>query len=144
MVTNGGDTEGLFRGAFMESGSAVPIGDVTLGQQGYDELVQDTGCAGAGDTLACLRQAPLSAIQATMNNSQGVISYRVCHDFPNPLSSVVNHVPQSLNLVWGPGADGSFLKAPPPQLVLQGSVANIPFVTGNKITYFHCPSSWLI
>ena len=55
--------------------------------------------------------------------------------FLDPLSPVVNYLPQSLNLVWGPRADGTFLKAPPQQLVLQGSVADIPFVTGKKTTY---------
>ena len=29
MVTNGGNTEGLFRAAFMQSGSPIPIGDIT-------------------------------------------------------------------------------------------------------------------
>jgi acetylcholinesterase len=29
MVTNGGDTEGLFRAAFMESGSPLPASDIT-------------------------------------------------------------------------------------------------------------------
>ena len=81
MVTNGGDTEGLFRGAFMESGAVIPAGDVSIGQPDYDQLVQETGCAGAGDTLECLRQAPVSAIQAAMNNSLGILTYRVCHDF---------------------------------------------------------------
>ena len=31
MITNGGDTEGLFRGAFMQSGSPIPVGDITHG-----------------------------------------------------------------------------------------------------------------
>ncbi len=29
MLTNGGDTEGLFHAAFMESGFPTPIGDIT-------------------------------------------------------------------------------------------------------------------
>lgn len=39
---------------------------------------------------------------------------------------------QSLNLVWEPRVDGKFLKDTPQQLVLKGSVANIPFVTGES------------
>jgi acetylcholinesterase len=139
MVANGGNTEGLFRGAFMESGAVMPAGDVTIGQPDYDQLVQEAGCAGAQDTLGCLRQVPLSTLQEAMNNSPFDLSYRVCHDFPSPLSSAVNYVPQSLNLAWGPRADGTFIKAPPQQLVLQGSVANIPFVAGNKTTYLLFP-----
>ena len=29
MLTNGGNTEGLFRAAFMQSGSPPPVGDIT-------------------------------------------------------------------------------------------------------------------
>jgi hypothetical protein len=42
-----------------------------------------------------------------------------------------------MNTVWGPMADGTFLKTSPQQLVLEGGVARIPFVTGNKTTYFN-------
>jgi acetylcholinesterase len=38
---------------------------------------------------------------------------------------------QSLALAWLPRVDGVFLTADPQQLVLQGSVANIPLVTGD-------------
>jgi acetylcholinesterase len=140
MVTNGGNNEGLFRGAFMESGAVIPAGDISLAQPSYDALVQDTGCAGAQDTLGCLRQVPLSTLQTAMNNSPWDLSYRVCHDFLDPLSSVMNHVLQALNLAWGPRADGAFLKAPPQQLVLQGSIAKVPFVIGNKQIYSSLPA----
>jgi acetylcholinesterase len=104
-----GNTEGLFRGAFMESGAVNSVGDSSLLQQDYDYFVQETGCAGADDTLECLRQAPFSVLKAAMDSL--------------------------LNLAWGPRADGAFLEAPHQQLVLQGSVADIPFVIGNKTTY---------
>jgi acetylcholinesterase len=140
MVANGGNSEGLFHGAFMESGAAIPRGDISLGQPDYDELVRETGCAGAGDTLECLRQTPFPTLKEAMDRSLGSLSYRVCHDFFDPLNSVVNCIPQSLDLVWGPRADGTFLKAPPQHLVLQGSVANVPFVIGDKATHFQCSS----
>ena len=61
--------------------------------------------------------------------------------FLSPLSVVTNRILQSTNLVWVPRADGTFLKAPPQELVLRGEVAKIPFVTGNenfaKILCFH-------
>jgi acetylcholinesterase len=136
MVANGGNTEGLFRGAFMESGAVIPTGDISLGQPDYDALVQETGCAGTQDTLECLRQAPFPALQAAMNNSLGYLSYRVCPDFFDPLSSIMNCVPQSLNFVWGPKTDGTFLKAPLQHQISQGSVASVPFVTGNKTIDF--------
>jgi len=139
MVTNGGDTEGLFRGAFMESGAVIPNGDVSLGQQDYDNLVRAAGCAGTEDTLECLRQVPFPALKEAMNMSPTVRSYRVSHYSPTPLSAITDLILQSTNIVWVPRADGTFLKAPAQQLVLQGSVANIPFVTGGKssrVLYF--------
>jgi acetylcholinesterase len=33
MLANGGDTEGLFQAAFMQSGSPIPAGDITKGQK---------------------------------------------------------------------------------------------------------------
>lgn len=43
----------------MNSGSAVPTDpvDSEKAQQIYDAVVQGVGCAGAADTLNCLRQA---------------------------------------------------------------------------------------
>jgi len=132
MVTNGGNTEGLFHGAFMQSGAVIPFGDISLGQQDYDDLVRATGCTSVEDTLECLRQLPYPTLKEAMNRSPGINSYRVCHDFLVPLSPVVNYVLQSMRIPWSPRADGTFLKVPLQQLVLQGRVARIPFVTGNK------------
>lgn len=43
---------------------------------------------------------------------------------------LLSRVTQSLALAWLPRADGVFLKDDPMKLVQQGSVANVPFVTG--------------
>ena len=59
MVTNHGNTEGLFRGAIMSAGSPLPTGDIEELQPVYDQIVDATGCAGANDTLQ--RDAPLSS-----------------------------------------------------------------------------------
>lgn len=77
MLANGGNTEGLFRGAFMESGAPIPVGDITNGQKYYDALVKDTGCSGATDTLQCLRTVPYAALKAAINNSPGIFDYQV-------------------------------------------------------------------
>jgi acetylcholinesterase len=140
MVVNGGNTEGLFHGAFMQSGAVIPRGDISLGQHDYDDLVRETGCAGAEDTLECLRQLPFATLKKAMDMSPGILSYRVCHDFLDLLSSVVNYLSQSLNLIWGPRADGTFLKAPLQHMVVQSRVSKIPFVIGNETTFFapHC------
>ena len=139
MIANEGNTEGLFHGAFMESGAVIPAGDMTLGQQDYDNLVQAVGCTGANDTLECLRQASFSTLKDAVNSSPGVLSYRVCHNILDSQSPVVNDILQSLNITWGPRADGTFLKAPLQQLLLQGNVANVPFVTGTNHLNPHTP-----
>ncbi|OBZ75697.1 Lipase 1 [Grifola frondosa] len=113
MITNGGDTEGLFRGAFMQSGGPIPVGDITNGQADYDALVSQTGCTNATDTLQCLRHAPYDVLKLAMDRSPGLFSY------------------QSLKLAWLPRVDGVFLTDLPQNLTLQGKIANIPYVTGN-------------
>lgn len=77
MLANGGDTEGLFRAAFMESGAPIPVGDITNGQKYYDALVADTDCIGAPDTLACLRTLPYPKLKVAINNSPGIFAYQV-------------------------------------------------------------------
>ncbi|TBU41183.1 alpha/beta-hydrolase [Dichomitus squalens] len=114
LVTNGGNTEGLFRAAFMQSGSPIPIGDITEGQIVYDQLVEVTLCSGAADTLQCLREVPYEVLKAAIDNTPGLFSYQ-----------------PALNEVWIPRADGKFLVDTPQRLVLQGSVAKVPFVTGD-------------
>ncbi|KAI0060459.1 carotenoid ester lipase precursor [Artomyces pyxidatus] len=113
MVTNGGDTEGLFRGAIMQSGGPIPVGDIEHGQQYYDAIVKDTGCHRSNDTLECLRTVPYQTLKRAVDKSPNFFAH------------------QALVLAWLPRVDGIFLKAPPQHLVLQGSVANVPFISGN-------------
>ncbi|KAG5654308.1 hypothetical protein H0H81_004727 [Sphagnurus paluster] len=113
MVANNGDNEGLFRAGFMQSGSPIPVGDITNGQKYYDAIVSQTGCSGSADTLDCLRKVPYNTLKAAVNKSPGIFSY------------------QSLDIAWLPRADGKFLTDNPQQLVLDGKVANIPFITGD-------------
>ncbi|OJT12974.1 Lipase 4 [Trametes pubescens] len=113
MVANGGDAQGLFRGAFMQSGSPIPVGDITHGQPDYDALVAKTGCTGAADTLNCLRQVPFATLKTAVDASPGIFS------------------PQSLRLAWLPRVDGTFLVDAPQNLVQEGSVAGVPFVSGD-------------
>lgn len=77
MLANGGNTEGLFRAGFMQSGSPIPVGDITNGQEYYDALVTQTGCSGSTDTLACLRKAPYPLLKAAINNSPSIFAYQV-------------------------------------------------------------------
>lgn len=82
MLTNGGNTEGLFRGAFMQSGSPIPVGDITHGQTFYDAAVREVGCASSADTLACLRTIPYETLHAAMDNSPGIFSFQASTSVP--------------------------------------------------------------
>ncbi|KAI0754515.1 carotenoid ester lipase precursor [Daedaleopsis nitida] len=113
MVTNGGNTEGLFRGAFMQSGSPIPVGDLNHGQGDYDAIVAQTGCSGASDTLQCLRHVPFETLKKAVDKSPGIFSFR------------------ALRLTWLPRMDGKFLTDWPQKLVQKGQVAKIPFVNGD-------------
>ena len=79
MLANGGDTQGLFRAGFMESGSAAPVGyiDNAYLQATYDQVVEDTGCAGSNDTLACLRTVSVESLTAAMDKTPTFVSYQV-------------------------------------------------------------------
>ena len=77
MIANGGDNEGLFRAAVMESGSPIPVGDITHGQKYYDALVKNTGCSTSVDTLACLRTVPLDTLRTEVNDAPGIFSFQV-------------------------------------------------------------------
>lgn len=78
-----GNIEGLFRGGFMQSGSPIPVGDITNGQSIYDGVVNSTGCARASDTLDCLRHVPYQELMDAINASPGtgLLAYQVI-DFP--------------------------------------------------------------
>lgn len=77
MVTNGGNDEGLFRAAFMESGSPIPVSSITHGQAYYDSIVSLTGCSGVSDTLACLRTVPYDTLKGAISTVPGSFSYQV-------------------------------------------------------------------
>jgi len=113
MLTNKGDQEGLFRGAIMQSGAQLPVGDIENGQQYYDFMVERTGCSDEADTLDCLRKVPYATFKGAMDESPNFFSY------------------QGLALAWLPRVDGVFLTAPPQYSVLHGHVSNVPVITGN-------------
>lgn len=81
MLTNGGDNEGLFRAGFMQSGSPIPVGDITHGQPYYDSIVEGTGCSGASDTLQCLRGVSYDSLKAAVDATPSIFSYQVLSPF---------------------------------------------------------------
>ena len=106
LYANGGDTEGLFHAGIMSSGFSVPTKDITTVQGTYDLVVDKVGCSNATDTLACLRTVPAeSLVKAANADPAGVISF-----FPRE--------------------DGAFISMPPIQLPAQGTVADVPMITG--------------
>ncbi|KAJ8520925.1 hypothetical protein ONZ45_g2284 [Pleurotus djamor] len=114
MVANDGNTENLFHGAFMQSGSPVPVGDLTHAQSHYNKLVEDAGCEGEIDTLACLRALPFDELKAAINQSPSITGYN------------------TLVLPWLPRTDGDFIKEDAQKLVEQGKIANTPYVSGSN------------
>ena len=77
MLANNGDSEGLFRGAIMESGPPPPVGNVTHGQRYYNDLVAGTNCTNASDTLQCLREAPYETLKKAIDATPSLLSYQV-------------------------------------------------------------------
>lgn len=77
LIANNGNNEGLFRAAFMESGSFLSVGDITEGQDLYDTIVEETGCAGTADTLQCLRDLPFDVLKAAIDKSPGIFDFQV-------------------------------------------------------------------
>ncbi|KAF4580247.1 hypothetical protein EYR40_003229 [Pleurotus pulmonarius] len=76
MVANDGNHEGLFRGAFMQSGSPIPVGDITHGQVYYDAIAAETGCSSASDTLACLRSVPYATLKTAVDHTPFIFDYQ--------------------------------------------------------------------
>lgn len=77
MVANGGDNEGLFRGAIMHAGSPLPTGDIEILQPFYDTVVEHAGCAAAEDTLDCLRKVPADTLLAAAAVVPSLFDYPV-------------------------------------------------------------------
>lgn len=113
MIAYDGDTQGLFRAAFMQSGSPIPVGDLEGGQKYYDDVVVQTGCSDSADTLSCLRTVSYATLKAAIDNSPFIFDY------------------QSLVLAWLPRADGVLFSDNPQRLVQQGKIANVPLVSGD-------------
>lgn len=77
MLVNKGNQEGLFRGAIMQSGGPIPVGDIEHGQRYYDTLVKDVACDKSTDTLECLRSVPYARFKRAMDLSPDFFAYQV-------------------------------------------------------------------
>ena len=89
------------------------------GQQFFDDFATDTGCGDSLGTVAvfdCLRNVSVTSIRTAIQQSRNLFDY------------------SSLSLAWKPRVDGVFLVDTPLRLVLNGSLADVPFVTGGQST----------
>jgi acetylcholinesterase len=78
MITNGGDAEGLFRAAFMQSGSPIPTGPVEDGQPYFNTFANVAGCGtslGSAAVFDCLRNVSTDAIRNATNATPGLGSF---------------------------------------------------------------------
>ncbi|KAI0628178.1 carotenoid ester lipase precursor [Trametes polyzona] len=115
MTANNGDTEGLFRAAWMESGSVLPTRSIRELQPTFDFISSEVGCASAKDVLDCLRGVPAESLIAAIDKTQSDFTY------------------ESLSNPWTARFDGVFVQDNSQRLVLDGKVVDIPFVTGNNV-----------
>lgn len=101
-----GNSDGLFRAAILESGGAVgaPLNGTDWYQHMYDNLTESVGCAGANDTLQCLREVPYETIAPY--GYQG--------------------------LEWFHVIDGSFVPRYGQQSLLDGKFTKIPIILGTN------------
>lgn len=135
MLTNGGDAQGFFRGAIMQSGSPPPVGHLTHGQSYYNALVQNTSCSNASDSLQCLRTVDFHVLKTAVDASPSFFSSQVSHPkyeyLLHAMSANCFHFAiQALNLAWLPRVDGDFLTDTPQNLIDSGSITRVPFISG--------------
>ena len=81
LINNGDNTyngKPLFRGAILDSGSAVPTLDVASpkAQAVFDTVARNAGCDTSTDVLACLRALPYTQFLNSVNGVPGIFSYR--------------------------------------------------------------------
>ncbi|KAF7353893.1 Carboxylic ester hydrolase [Mycena venus] len=115
MLSNKLNTNRLFRGAFMQSGSPVSAGSVADSQHFYDDLVAANNCTGLHNTLECLKHVPFDSFMATVNRTANIFSF------------------QSLSTTWHPvGGDGEVIMQDPLISISEGSYSKIPIMMGNS------------
>ncbi|KAF9531422.1 Alpha/Beta hydrolase protein, partial [Crepidotus variabilis] len=113
LLANEGNTEGLFVGGIMNSGSPYHLTDTASRQQWFDFIAQEVNCASAHDRLQCLRDAPYQLLVNAVNKTPALLDY------------------QSINLVWRPTVDGKFIIRDPVLSIQQEKYAKIPIMTGD-------------
>ncbi|KAJ3951417.1 hypothetical protein N0V92_012173 [Colletotrichum tropicale] len=106
----------LFRGAIMNSGSAVPTDpmDSPKAQKIYDQVVSTAGCDTAADRLKCLRDLPYDDMRKAANSVPGLLSY------------------SSIALSYLPRPDGKSIVSSPELFATSGKLPKVPFIIGDQ------------
>ncbi|KAJ5273522.1 hypothetical protein N7478_008647 [Penicillium angulare] len=106
LVTNGGDNEGLFRAAIMDSGNAIgpPYNGTEWHQPMYNRIVDRAGCSNATNTLECLR------------NLQYTTFYDSAYE----------------GLEWFATIDKAFITQYPQISYREGKIAQVPILLGTN------------
>ena len=80
MLANGGDSEGLFRAAVLESGYPTTIlatSDMLEQQLTYATFANQVDCCNSTDTLDCMRKVPYKTLKKAIDASTGFWSCEV-------------------------------------------------------------------
>lgn len=143
MVAKDGDNtyngKPLFRAAIMQSGSANPFGTITdpFPQQMYQRFANAADCGNLNDadTMSCLRSKPTDVIQRAGNMFPAIEKFGI--------------IPMVAG--FSPRADGDFLTKPAFDLLSEGKVAQVPYITGVNedegtlfgfLTYSYTDNDW--
>ncbi|KAH8810854.1 Alpha/Beta hydrolase protein [Xylogone sp. PMI_703] len=113
LIAFGGQDQGLFVGAMMQSLPEITQPSVSEVQFQYEALIQNTGCSTASDTLACLRGLSSSALQQF---NQGIA-------YPNR--------PGQPNYPYVPTLDGDFLQSRAYEAFQSGKFVHVPVIIGD-------------
>ncbi|WQF84413.1 Putative carboxylesterase, type B, carboxylesterase type B, active, alpha/Beta hydrolase [Colletotrichum destructivum] len=106
----------LFRGAIMNSGSAVPTDpmDSPKATKVYEQVLSTAGCSGAKDRLGCLRKLSYEDMRKAANSVPGLLSY------------------SSVALSYLPRPDGKNVPSSPEVFATTGKLPKIPFILGDQ------------
>lgn len=90
-----------------ESGSPLPMVDITAKQPFFDMLVDNTGCTGNPDPIACLRGVSFDNLAAAMNRSRDIFAFA------------------SLAIAWQPTIDGVLITRDPQVSIQKGLYSKV-------------------
>ncbi|KJZ72761.1 hypothetical protein HIM_07836 [Hirsutella minnesotensis 3608] len=120
MLLHGGNAtykgKSLFRGAIINSGSAIPVQpvDSSKGQSIFNRVAQQAGCNHEYDPLACLRKLPYEKFLHAASSVPSLFSYN------------------SLALPYLPRPDGQVVLDSPEKMTEQGKIHPVPLIIGDQ------------